>query len=128
MADELGPQIKMTAAADGKSMDLIIADKGELRAGIMLTAEQLDQIIAALIELRADLKPEVPTTFPEAKPPEPIKGAGYNFAIDAETGQLIFSVRDKGRGWLSFRFDGKLLERMLGLVRSIRGAAADTRH
>ncbi len=58
-----------------------------------------------------------PTEF---QPPSPqqIKGTNYDFGIDANTQQLIFSVRDQTLGWLSFRFGVRLLERMLKVARS----------
>ncbi len=118
MADQTGPQLTMTLASDHKTMNLVIADQGKVRAGIVLSAEQLDQIIAGLVRLRGEMKPEVPTEFPERAPPPLLRGTHYHFALEAQSGRLTFSLRNPGLGWLSFRFDGPILERMLGLARA----------
>jgi len=75
-------------------------------------------------------EPPLQSAVPEPAPPEPaptefsaalaqqIKGTHYDFGIDQNTQQLIFSVRDQTLGWLSFRFGVRLLERMLKVARS----------
>jgi hypothetical protein len=47
-----------------------------------------------------------------------IKGTHYDFDIDENTQQLVFSVRDQALGWLSFRFGIRLPERMLKVAKS----------
>ncbi len=72
--------------------------------------------------------PELASPVPTPAEPAPteysaaasqqIKGTHYDFGIDENTQQLVFSVRDQSLGWLSFRFGVRLLERMLKVAKS----------
>ena len=78
---------------------------------------------------RAPSEPLPPIASAPAEPPptefspgiaREIKGTHYDFGISDTGQQLIFSVRDEDLGWLSFRFGGRLLERMLRVVNSAK--------
>jgi len=145
--DQLGPQLGMVLENDRKTMHLRIGQDGKLVAGIVLSAEQVEALMNGLAQVRDRMLPEPPPrptqvqadpvqsapvelVPPEPAPAEPapsefsaaiaqqIKGTHYDFGIDENTRQLIFSVRDQSLGWLSFRFGVRLLERMLKVARS----------
>jgi hypothetical protein len=139
---QTGPQLALMLEPDLKSMHLRIGRDGKLMAGIVLSADHLEGLIGNLTQIRERMLPAPParTTPPEpvaapTAPVEPlrtepaptefspdvareIKGTHYDFGISDNGQQLIFSVRDEGLGWLSFRFGTRLLERMLKVVRS----------
>ena len=149
---QMGPQLGMVVENDRKSMHLRIGQDGKLVAGIVLNAEQVEGLLAGLVQVRDRMLPAPPAktepvqsapvqpapvepatpevALPAAASPEPaptefsaavaqqIKGTHYDFGIDANTQQLVFSVRDQSLGWLSFRFGVRLLERMLKVARS----------
>lgn len=143
-AGQAGPQLAMVLENDRKSMHLRIGKDGKLLAGLVLSADQVDGLLSGLAQVRGHMLPEllfkpeqgqsapveqaVPPTEQAAPEPAPtefsaavahqIKGTHYDFGIDENTHQLIFSVRDQGLGWLSFRFGVRLLERMLKVARS----------
>jgi hypothetical protein len=137
---QAGPQLAMVLENDRKSMHLRIGKDGKLLAGLVLSADQVDGLLSGLAQVRGRMLPELlfkpapaqsaPVEPAEQAAPEPaptefsaavahqIKGTHYDFGIDENTQQLIFSVRDQGLGWLSFRFGVRLLERMLKVARS----------
>ncbi len=142
---QAGPQLALVLEPDLKSMHLRIGQNGKLMAGIVLSAENLDGLIASLGQVRERMLPAPPTkagTPWETAPAQPvlahpapaapvqtefspgiareIKGTHYDFGISDNGQQLIFSVRDEGLGWLSFRFGARLLERMLRVVNSAK--------
>ena len=122
----------------------------KLMAGIVLGPDHLEGLIDNLTQIRERMLPA-----PAAKPAEPepapapsapvepasaepvptefsadiareIKGTHYDFGLSDSGQQLIFSVRDEGLGWLSFRFGARLLERMLKVVSSAKSPASVT--
>jgi hypothetical protein len=118
MADHPEPQLNLLLDDDKQTMHLTINGDGKLLAGIVLTAEQLDQMIAGLLSIRGDMAPEFPTTLGADDQIRGIKGTHFDFGVDEATRELVFSVRDPGLGWLSQRFGVSLLERMLKVARS----------
>jgi len=145
MPEQSGPQLSLVLEPDRKQMHVAIMRDGKVLSGVVLTAEQVDAAIVGIADVRSRMlpppqKPESVLTAPaEPPPPEPapiefsadvahpIKGTHYDFGIDDKTQQLVFSVRDQGMGWLSFRFGVRLLERMLKVARSAqRPGDADT--
>jgi hypothetical protein len=129
-----GPQLALMLEPDLKSMHLRIGRDGKLMAGIVFSADQLDGLISNLVQTRERMPhaPPVKQALAEAAPAEAgptefspgiaheIKGVRYDFAISDSGQQLIFSVRDESLGWLSFRFDAPLLERMLNVVNTAK--------
>ena len=115
---QLGPQLGMVVDTDRKSMHLRIGQDGKLMAGIVLSADQVEGLMSGLAQVRDRMLPKpaavsatvqpAPVEQAEAEPapPEPapiefsaavaqqIKGTHYDFGIDQNTQQLIFSVRD----------------------------------
>jgi hypothetical protein len=124
MAERSAPQLSLRLAEDKQTMDLTIAGDGKLLAGIVLSAEQLDQMLAALTAIRGHMTPPFPTKLGDAGEARPIKGTHFDFAVDETSRALIFSLRDPELGWLSQRFGVRLLERMLGIARSLEGGGA----
>jgi hypothetical protein len=153
MPEQSGPQLSLVLENDRKAMHVAIMRDGKVLSGVVLTAEQVDAAIVGIADVRSRMLP-APSTQPapvqsaaveqmppEPTPPEPaptefspglvreIKGTHYDFGIDENTQQLIFSARDQGLGWLSFRFGVRLLERMLKVARSAQkpsGPGSDT--
>ncbi len=136
---QAGPQLALMLEPDRKSMHLRIGQDGKLMAGIVLGAENLDGLLASLAQVRERMLPAPPAQPAPAQseplpepPPAPtefspgiardIKGTHYDFGVSDNGQQLIFSVRDEGLGWLSFRFGARLLERMLRVVNSAKKA------
>jgi len=141
---QTGPQLAMVLENDRKTVHLRIGKDGKLMAGIVLGADQVEALINGLAQVRDRMLPEPPPkaaaveaepvqAAPVEVPPPPetaapievsaavaqqIKGTHYDFGIDENTHQLVFSVRDQSLGWLSFRFGVRLLERMLKVARS----------
>ncbi len=118
MTDQSGPQLKLILDDDKKTMKFAISNDGVLRSGIVLSAAQLDQLIAGMAQLRAQMEPEVPIKFPEESPTHGAVGTHYHFGTDNYSGELILSLRNPGLGWMSFRLNVTLLERMLGVART----------
>ena len=152
---QIGPQLALMLEPDRKSMHLRIGQDGKLMAGIVLSTENLDGLVASLTQVRERMLPAPPVKAASEEPapaqpapaqpaaPEPassepaptefspdiareIKGTNYDFGLSDNGQQLIFSVRDEGLGWLSFRFGARLLERMLRVVNSAKTSAAST--
>jgi len=150
---QTGPQLALMLEPDMKSMHLRIGQDGKLLAGIVLGVDHLDGLIQNLEQIRGRMLPAPPVAAaseepapaqqapaqpaaPEAATPEPaptefspdvareIKGTHYDFGLSDTGQQLIFSVRDEGLGWLSFRFGARLLERMLRVVDSAKTSAS----
>jgi len=150
---QTGPQLALMLEPDMKSMHLRIGQDGKLLAGIVLGVDHLDGLIQNLEQIRQRMLPVPPVTAapeepaltqpvtaqpaaPEPASPEPvptefspdiareIKGTHYDSGLSDTGQQLIFSVRDEGLGWLSFRFGARLLERMLRVVNTAKKPAA----
>jgi hypothetical protein len=132
---QTGPQLALMLEPDLKSMHLRIGQDAKLMAGIVLSADNLDGLLENLMQIRDRMLPApparpAPPAAGQLSPVEPaptefspdlareIKGTHYDFGISGNGQQLIFSVRDEGLGWLSFRFGARLLERMLRVVNS----------
>lgn len=148
MPEQSGPQLSLVLENDRKAMHVAIMRDGKVLSGVVLTAEQVDAAIVGIADVRSRMLPPPPaepapvrstpveTVLPEPVPPEPaptefspglaheIKGTHYDFGIDENTQQLVFSVRDQGLGWLSFHFGVRLLERMLKVARSAQQPSA----
>jgi hypothetical protein len=118
MTEQTGPQLVLALEDDQKHMHVRINSGDKLRAGIVFSAAELDHVIASLVQLRQQMQPAIPTQFADASALREIKGTHFDFGIDTDTGELIFSLRDAGLGWLTQRFDARLLERMLKIARS----------
>jgi hypothetical protein len=136
MPEQSGPQLSLVLENDRKAMHVAIMRDGKVLSGVVLTAEQVDAAIIGIADVRSRMLPALPekpapvlTAPAEQTPSEPaptefssavaheIKGTHYDFGIDENTQHLVFSVRDQGLGWLSFRFGVRLLERMLKVAR-----------
>ena len=116
MADSVRPELALLLEENRREMHITINDNGKLRAGIVLTADQLDGTIAALCDIRSKMLPEVPLDYADGARPTTITGTHFNFEVDTPKSELVFSLRDPGRGWLSLRFSASLLERMLKIT------------
>jgi hypothetical protein len=81
MADHPEPQLNLLLDDDKQTMHLTINGDGKLLAGIVLTAEQLDQTIAGLLSIRGDMVPEFPTTLSEGEQVRAIKGTHFDFGV-----------------------------------------------
>ena len=125
---QAGPQLALVLEPDRKSVHLRIGQDGKLMAGIVLNTENLEGLMENLVQIRERMLPApsikpLPASTPAVLPEAPesvstefspglareIKGTHYDFAISDNGQQLIFSVRDQGMGWLSFRFGARLL-------------------
>ena len=124
MADHGEPQLSLLLADDKETMHLTVNGDGKLLAGIVLSADQLDQVIAGLLTMRAHMNPPFPTKLGDGGEARPIKGTHFDFGVDDASRELIFSLRDPELGWLSQRFGVRLLERMLGIAQSLEGGGA----
>ncbi len=118
MTDQSGPRLELIPAEDGKSMRFAISNDGVLRAGITMSARQLDNLIMGMAQIRGQMEPEVPVKFPADAPTHGAQGTHYHYATDPFSGELILSLRNPGLGWLSFRLNATLLERMLDATRA----------
>jgi hypothetical protein len=116
--DQSGPQLKLILDDHKKSMKFAISNDGVLRSGIVLSAAQLDQLMAGMAQIRAQMEPEIPIKFPEDAPTHGAIGTHYHFGTDNYSGELVMSLRNPGLGWLSFRLNVSLLERMLRVAQA----------
>jgi hypothetical protein len=123
MADGSRPELALLLEKNLQEMHLTINDNGRLKAGMVLTADQLDGTIAALCQIRSQMLPEIPADYSPGLEVHEIKGTHFNFDVDGATAELVFSLRDPGRGWLSQRFGARLLERMLKIASTAAGSA-----
>lgn len=122
MADGSRPELAMLLEENRREMHITINDAGRLKAGMVLTAPQLDGVIAALCKIRGQMLPEIPVDYSPDLEVHQIKGTHFNFDVDTASGELVFALRDPARGWLSQRFGARLLERMLKIARSAAGS------
>src|ERR1700735_1814549 len=67
---QLGPQLGMVVENDRKSMHLRIGQDGKLVAGIVLSAEQVEGLLAGLSQVRDRMLP-APVTKAEVVEPAP---------------------------------------------------------
>jgi hypothetical protein len=118
MADHSEPQLNLLLADDKETMHLTVNGDGKLLAGIVLSAGQLDQVIAGLLTMRAHMTPPFPAKLGDCGEARSIKGTHFDFSVGEASRELIFSLRDPELGWLSQRFGVRLLERMLSVARS----------
>ena len=113
MADDDVPQLTLDLANSKTSMRLAFVSKGKVDAGVVMNASQFDNVMAAMIELRAQMEPPVPTTFPIDKPSHGIQGTHYHFGFDPASQQIKLSIRNSGLGWMSFAFDADKFQILL---------------
>ena len=125
MADPLAPQINLVLDPNKAALHLAISNEGQIRAAIVLNADQLEATIAGLTQLRSQMTPPYPTKLEDGTAVREIKGTKFDFGVDADTREMIFSLQDKTLGWLSFRFGAHLLERMLKVVNSANNPHSD---
>ena len=123
MADGSRPELALLLEENRQQMHITINDNGRLKAGMVLTADQLDGTIAALCKIRSQMLPEIPANYAPDLPVHEVKGTHFNFDVDTASGELVFALRDPGLGWLSQRFGARLLERRLTIARSAGGSA-----
>jgi len=121
MADRPAPELTLDLANDRKSMRLALNSDGKIDAGVILNAEQYDQIIAAMMAIRAQMLPEVPTRFPVASATHGMEGTHYHFGYDPHSEQVILSLRNSGLGWISFRFEPDKFQALLDEARRVWG-------
>jgi len=88
---------------------------------VILNAEQYDAIIAAMMTIRAQMVPEVPTDFPIDSPTHGMHGTHYHFGYDPDGKQIVLSIRNSGVGWISFRFEPDKFQDMLDEARQMWG-------
>ncbi|HTJ64755.1 MAG TPA: hypothetical protein VL899_13195 [Alphaproteobacteria bacterium] len=119
----VGPELRLLVEDHRQEMHIQIANNGQLKAAMVMTAAQLEGTIAALCQIRAQMLPEVPADYPGGSAVQEIKGTHFNFEVDPASKELIFALRDPARGWLSLRFGARLLERMLKIARAASGGA-----
>jgi hypothetical protein len=123
MADGVGPELRLLVEDSRQEMHIQIVNNGQLKAGMVMTADQLESTIAALCQIRANMQPEVPINYADTACVQAIKGTHFNFEVDPKSKELVFALRDPSRGWLSLRFGAGLLERMLKIARAATGSA-----
>ena len=121
--NQSGAQLSLTLEPELRLMHLTINKDGKLMAGMVLSAEQMDNAIAGMMQVRSRMLPERPTQFSAGAAHE-IKGTHYDFGIDGNSQELVFSLRDQALGWLSLRFGARLLERMLKVARTAQKPSA----
>ena len=121
MADQDAPELTLDLAKDKKSMRLAMISKGKIDAGVIVNAKQYDAIIAAMMAIRAQMVPEVPTDFPIDSPTHGMHGTHYHFGYDPEGKQIVLSIRNSGVGWISFRFEPDKFQDMLDEARQMWG-------
>ena len=126
MTDQSAAQIGLILDPNLADMHLTIKKGEKVMAGIVLSADQLDDTIAGLIQVRNRMVPAFPSKLENGTPVRDIKGLHYDFQLDAEKQELIFSVEDKTLSWLSFRFGVRLLERMLTVVNAAKNPHTGT--
>jgi hypothetical protein len=117
MTDQSGPHLSLALGDDKKTMKVAIINDGTLRAGIVLSAEQLESLIAGLSQIRGNMDVPPAVSLKEDLPPRDAPNAQFHFATNTESGELVLSLRNPGGGWLSLRLTVRQLERMLGVAR-----------
>jgi hypothetical protein len=118
MAGDTDANLKLIMEPGNRLMHITINDGNKLKAGMVLDARQLDGTIGALIALRGQMEPSFPPSISTGTDRRTITGTHYDFAVDESSGELVFSLRDAGLGWLSLQFGARLLERMLRIART----------
>jgi hypothetical protein len=113
------PGLGLVLERDRRLMHMTIRAGDTVKAGIVMSAQQVDDTIAGLIKARSRMLPGPAVTREDGTPVREIKGERFDFSIDPDTRELILALEDKGLGWLSFRFGVKLLERMLEIARAV---------
>lgn len=96
-------------------------------AGVILTAEQLDNVMAGLADIRSKMTPEVPQSFLPDKPTHRHSATKYIFGLDPFSEQFLLSFRSPGFGWLTFSVAAAEVEKMHGQLQVLKSRPA-TRH
>ena len=97
---------------DRATMEINIITGQRTIAGVVLSAEQLDGVIAGLADIRSKMTPEVPQTFPHGRPTHNHGATNYMFGIEPFSGTPTLSFRSSGFGWLSFPIPADEFEKM----------------
>lgn len=82
---------------DGETAELALGN-----TAFQMKSEQLEELIAALADLRSRMTPEVPLEFPHGVPTHFSESTAYHFAYDAASMLPVLAFRSPAFGWLSF--------------------------
>ncbi len=78
------------------------------------TADQLDQAIKQLGELRAGKEPQVPMNFSYGGPYDALEDARWNTQREALAGKSMLHFRHPGFGWLHFAIPPEEAKQLAG--------------
>jgi len=109
---------------DLATMEINVVGEGGLLAGVVLTADQLDPLMAGLADIRSKMTPEVPQKFPHGKPTHNHQGTAYFFGVDPFSGVPCLSFRSPGFGWLTFGIAEPELDRIYRLLQESKNRPA----
>lgn len=98
--------------ADRVTMEINIKTDQRTIAGVVLSAEELDAVMAGLAGIRSKMTPEVPEAFPQGKPTHNHGTTKYLFGIEPFSGTPMLSFRSQGFGWLTFGIASEELEKI----------------
>lgn len=98
--------------ADRATMEINIVTGARRIAGVILSAAELENVMAGLADIRSKMTPEVPEKFPHGQPTHNHAATNYLFGIDPFSGIPSLSFRSPGFGWLTFAIQVAEIERI----------------
>jgi hypothetical protein len=98
--------------ADLTTMEINIVTGHRPIAGVVLSAAELDGVMAGLADIRSKMTPEIPQKFPHGQPIHNHEATNYLFGIDPFSGIPSLSFRSPGFGWLTFAIPEAEIERI----------------
>ena len=109
---------------DDKTMAINIVTDQRPIAGVVLSAGELDAVMAGLADIRSKMTPEVPQEFPEGKPTHHHEATRYRFGFDPFSGTFLLSFRSPAFGWMTFPIAPAEVERMYGQMQELKSRPA----
>lgn len=109
---------------DHATMEFNIVTDHRMLAGVILSAEELDRVMAGLADIRSKMTPEVPVSFQHDKPTHRHDATKYIFGLDPFSEQFLMSFRSPGFGWLTFPVGPAEIEKMYGQLQAHKSRPA----
>ena len=80
--------------ADRATMEINIVTGARRIAGVILSAAELENVMAGLADIRSKMTPEVPEKFPHGQPTHNHAATNYLFGIDPFSGHSVLIVSE----------------------------------
>ena len=118
-------EITGSLSEDGETLTLSLSQAPG--CALPMSADEVDQLIGALMSQRAKMRPPVPFTMPAGGPYRGILDPSMTVETEGMGEHILMHVRHSGAGWLHFGFSSRLA-RALGRHLVEKADAVDAAH